>query len=377
MRPKLLYLVHCYFNRAGTEGHVKALSDGLRDQYDVTIAFPHEDKIVIVKDEKVTQMIPAVEVPWPVSPYSLPAMDRAIGQLFEQVAPDLIHIQHFLRWPLNLIDRAAETGLPLALSFHDYFALTPHYTMEGFSAEQTLTPEYSKAIFQQDISPYLFQRREILQSSFKKVSSFLAPSIYLGREIQKIFPIEINVLELGIPSFVPMPRSNVSPRIRFGFLGSIIPQKGWLPLLQAFEKVAQEYPQAELHFYGGSENMPQINSKIVRFHGTYEAAHLPGILSQIDVGVIPSLFPETYNLVLSEMRLSHLPVAVSDIGALSERVEDGVNGRKFRPGDVADIADKLLWFCKNDSWRSWSIPKPRLVPEMIEDFDSLYQELAL
>jgi glycosyltransferase involved in cell wall biosynthesis len=37
------------------------------------------------------------------------------------------------------------------------------------------------------------------------------------------------------------------------------------------------------------------------------------------------------------------PVLVSDIPANREWVRDGVNGWLFRDGDVADLAEKILW----------------------------------
>jgi len=97
----------------------------------------------------------------------------------------------------------------------------------------------------------------------------------------------------------------------------------------------------------------------VTFHGTYQPGDVPRLAAQVDVAVIPSEYPETYSLVLSEMWQAGLPVLVSDLGALDERVQDGVNGRKFKAGEVADLAKSLCWFLETDAWRMWTIPGPR------------------
>lgn len=73
----------------------------------------------------------------------------------------------------------------------------------------------------------------------------------------------------------------------------------------------------ELHFYGGNFNLPEANPNI-HCHGVYSQGQLPQILENIDVGIIPSVFPETFSIVLSEMWQGKVATAVSDIGALGE-----------------------------------------------------------
>lgn len=38
-----------------------------------------------------------------------------------------------------------------------------------------------------------------------------------------------------------------------------------------------------------------------------------------------------------------LPVIASRLGAMAEIIEDGVTGLHFRPGDSADLAEKVRW----------------------------------
>ncbi len=54
--------------------------------------------------------------------------------------------------------------------------------------------------------------------------------------------------------------------------------------------------------------------------------------------VFPSLWYETYGLVVSEAAARGVPAIVSDISAAAERIEDGVNGWRFRNGDPVDLA---------------------------------------
>ena len=57
--------------------------------------------------------------------------------------------------------------------------------------------------------------------------------------------------------------------------------------------------------------------------------------------VFPSLWYETYGLVVTEAAARGVPAIVSGISAASERVTDGVEGWHFPAGDV-DVLARLL-----------------------------------
>jgi peptidoglycan/LPS O-acetylase OafA/YrhL len=54
--------------------------------------------------------------------------------------------------------------------------------------------------------------------------------------------------------------------------------------------------------------------------------------------VFPSLWYETYGLVVAEAAARGIPAIVSDISAAAERIEDGVTGWSFRSGNSDDLA---------------------------------------
>jgi glycosyltransferase involved in cell wall biosynthesis len=64
--------------------------------------------------------------------------------------------------------------------------------------------------------------------------------------------------------------------------------------------------------------------------------------------VFPSLWYETYGLVVSEAAARGVPAIVSDISAAAERVENGLTGWRFRNGDPADLARCLTLTWEDD-----------------------------
>ena len=373
-RPKLLYVVHGYHNRAGVEEHVKLLAASIRNRYQISICFPESSSIVLMQEGAAALRYPADLIDM-IAPYHAEKTEAAFAQILKRVDPDLIHIVHFLNWPISVIDQAAAFGKPLIISFHDYYAVTPYYTMQGESdPNETISSAYSLRFFESDISDYLRNRRLVLLRSLQQAKRLIVPSTYLQSQLSKVFPYHFQVIENGIRAFTVRAADRDWPELRFGYVGTLLPQKGWELLLNAFAAVQPDFPEAQLHFYGGVVD-PCYKLPGVSFHGLYNRSELPRILSEINVGIIPSLFPETYSLVLSELWQGGVVAAVADIGAMSARVIDGVNGKKFKAGDIESLVDTLRWFLMNDSWRSWQLPLPRLSEAMADDYDALYQHV--
>ncbi len=379
-KPRILYLVHNFDNLAGVEIHTKTLWSGLAPWFDTFIVHPEqigpaEFAITVRSPAGKIERYPADPVHWPTAPQHLAKNEASLKLVLDSIAPDLIHIQHFIHWPLSVIDQCADLGKPLYISFHDYFAFTPNFTMIGVSDPlEAITPAWSVRHFGSDISRYLKQRLNLIARSVGRAEKLITPAPYLARIIERMFQKKVDVIEIGIDPFDPLPRL-ITPqgaRLKFGYVGSMIPQKGWDFLAQNFRHINARYPETELLMFGGGEP-PPLSFPGVRFLGGYRPDEIPSIMAQFDVGIIPSIFAETFSMLLSEMWRAGRPVAVSDIGALGERVTSGVNGRKFAAGNVGDLTASLLWFIEHDEWRGWRLPRPRLRSSMLEQYRSTYE----
>ncbi len=373
-RPRVLVLAHCYRTLAGVELHIDTLARALRDRFQFGVAYPVRDQVHFLNENNLRTILPGAVVPWPQTPISEPNRTAALCRIVELFRPDLIHVQHFLNWPIDLLDQVQTFGVPTIVSFHDYYAITPQLTLQDLAEpEETLTAAYSQKTFGRDLSSYLKERRQRIDRSLRNVSARIAVSAFLQRTLARAFAAPIRIVENGIEEFRPAPRVAAQGVIRFGYFGNLVPQKGWQTLIAAFGDVRQLHPGAELHVHGWFDRPPAPQPGVT-YYGTYQHFELPGRTAQIDVAVIPSEFPEPFSLVLSEMWQARLPVVGSDLGALGERIVDGVNGKKFRAGDRADLERALSWFIENDDWRSWSLPRPRLAREMADEYAAIYQE---
>ncbi|MBK7644954.1 MAG: glycosyltransferase [Planctomycetes bacterium] len=159
----------------------------------------------------------------------------------------------------------------------------------------------------------------------------------------------IHVVRCGLESahFEPAPEPlPEEPRMlcvaRFG------EEKGHLLLLEAAGKLAAEGLRFELELVGDGPLRPAIEAAIAR-HGLRERVHLSGWLGGPDVRarmnasrvlVLPSL-AEGLPVVLMESLAAGRPVIATQVGAIAELVQPGVNGWLVPPASPGDLANSM------------------------------------
>jgi glycosyltransferase involved in cell wall biosynthesis len=79
----------------------------------------------------------------------------------------------------------------------------------------------------------------------------------------------------------------------------------------------------------------------VTFEGHINNQKIATIYQKIDVLVVPSVWPENSPVTISEAMASGIPVIASDIGGISELVEDGVTGFLVPLRDSHAMAERI------------------------------------
>jgi glycosyltransferase involved in cell wall biosynthesis len=79
----------------------------------------------------------------------------------------------------------------------------------------------------------------------------------------------------------------------------------------------------------------------VEFMGGFSPLHVAEIYDDIDVLVVPSLWPENSPLVIHEAFQAGVAVVGASSGGIPGLVVDGTSGLLFEPGSAADLARAL------------------------------------
>jgi glycosyltransferase involved in cell wall biosynthesis len=291
---------------------------------------------------------------------------------FEKVLKDLdielVHFHHLAGHPPSLVRIAKEIGARTVFTFHDYYSLCHVSNLVNFegkychpdsiplsSCDTCLNKKYSilpgSQLIRREYWDALFQYLDGLifntQGSFDLVSK-IYPKVASHPNVA-ILPVAIE--EIGRPQLPP----KTSDELRVAILGNLNHHKGADVIIEAIEQLAGE--NISFHFFGEiEESYEQKLTKMVGFqiyrYGSYPAGKLPEQLFGCDVSIHASICPETYGLSLSETWAAGLIAIASDMGALGERVMDGVNGVVFQaasPNSAKQLSEILHQLTKDRS----------------------------
>ena len=143
------------------------------------------------------------------------------------------------------------------------------------------------------------------------------------------------------------PGGRTAPGSYVVFVGRSSPEKGLPTLIKAWRWLDKGIPlrivgdspyQAEMQ-----EQAAQLQSADIRFLGRQPHEQTITAIKQSRFLVFPSELYETFGLSIIEAFACGVPVIASNLGAMSELVEDGRTGLLFRPGDSTDLAEKIAW----------------------------------
>ena len=167
-----------------------------------------------------------------------------------------------------------------------------------------------------------------------------------------------------IPNGVDLDRFDVAePQVdgRIVFIGRLAPKKRVSDLIRAFERIAADYPDAELVVVGEGplgEELRELAADLgvagrVTFTGRVEESEIPRYYASAELFVLPSVW-EGHPLTLLEAWAAGRPVIATDVEGLAEFVDHRETGYLVSPRDPEGLADALRYALDHpDETRGW------------------------
>lgn len=172
--------------------------------------------------------------------------------------------------------------------------------------------------------------------------------------------------------------------INIAALGGIAPEKGSRILANA---VKNSDPSYNWFLFGFTNDATLLNIRKDNFYisGRYEREQLSTMLEQykIDVICIPSVCPETFSYTLSEAWSAGIPVIVTGLGAVGDRVSRNGGGWVLPDNTDGDALLKLIQKqvllpgALDIKKKEISNIKLNSVLEMIEKYNLIYKDTAV
>lgn len=349
-------------------------------------------------------------------------------RVLDEVSPDVVHVHHLSGLPVGIVHAACDRGIPVVITLHDFWAVCPLGQLLDRQLVVCPGPEPVRCLScvgEQVAAPPALVRagrtalpravQEVLGDVARRASLvthrgasrvkrrhremravlaaadlLLSPSFFLARRLAGLGVPGVRVLPNGRPPWRQVPRvPDLLGRVRFGFVGSVIPSKGVHVLAEAFRgldpvraSLAVHGPVVPYHGDGGyAERLTSILGERAPgvLRGSFPHERLPEILAGLDVLVVPSLWEENAPLTVQEAFASGTPVVVSGHGGLAEMVREGAGGLPFTPGDPASLRRVLQRFLDEPGLAATLSQTAPAVPSLTEhasQLSSLYAEAA-
>ena len=364
-KPKILFVAHnsvhsCSFG--GVEAYLNTLSQYLSSDYEVYVYVPGigEDQkynYLYGPDGAIAQKI-SFESTFTNWQLTCPEREAAFAKILNELGIVLVHFHHLAGHPPSLVKTAKENDVRTIFTLHDFYGICHVSNLINFEGRycqpDTLAPadcdtclnkKYSIEAGSQQI------RRQYWNNLFSEIDGLIFNTQGGFELAAKIYPNVANHANVAIlpvaiePIEIPKEQIRNSDELRVAILGNFVHHKGADVVVQAIEQLAGE--NISFHFFGEIDSAYEEklkrsrNAQIFRY-GKYPSGKLPSESFSCDVSLHVSICPETYSLSLSEAWASGLMPIVTDIGALGERVINGVNGLKIKPGSSADLVSTIL-----------------------------------
>jgi glycosyltransferase involved in cell wall biosynthesis len=266
--------------------------------------------------------------------------------------PDLIQVGHLMRVH-EFLWAAIELQIPYSITLTDFFLLCPKINLLPNKLTLCNGPRHGKAcveLCKEFNTQYILDRLSQTKTMLANAKSIVAPSKFAANIFKQEIPdFQIEIIPHGI-HYLYAPKNyrsfDFGDEIVIGYIGNSYYHKGLHILLSAFNQLAHKHIYLKIFGIGQDQtdlNIEEINKNNDRISlvGKFETEQLGDVFGNIDILVIPSKCYETYSYVLHEALACNVPVIASNLGALSEEIQDGFNGFLFNPGDTNHLLEKL------------------------------------
>lgn len=265
---------------------------------------------------------------------------------------DIVHVMHSMRMA-SAVRAAQMSTLPMIVTLTDFFSVCYRVNLVTAAGELCGGPDGGRECalhcLQRPWTPDLLERRAAQARQWLgSASQVVVPSAYVAETMAKVLPeLSLEVIPHGLALVEPDAESEISTSaraaepIRFGYIGSIVPEKGLRVLLQAFSKVTTGNATLTVigNAYGDTEYWREVQHLIAHDERVELVGELPHhdvlrALRRFDFLCVPSLVPETFSMVYHEAKAVGVPSLVSDVGAPALDIEQTGAGQVVSAGDI-------------------------------------------
>ena len=237
------------------------------------------------------------------------------------------------------------SGAKLTIVLHDYYPLCPSYTLLDHTGRYCDLPSIDTCKTCLPRNPYrhqhdphdIVQWRQDWSGLLEKAAEIICFSECSARLLTRVYHLEREHITIRphkpLVEFPRKPKIDMQAPLSIGVVGALNYPKGAQIVIDVAKIFSEHDPSVKITVIGMLNGINRLSNLTVT--GQYEVSCLPDILEQYKVNVcfFPSIWPETFSYVTSELIALEMPLCAFDIGAPAERI------RKYKLGHVMQKID--------------------------------------
>jgi GT2 family glycosyltransferase len=274
---------------------------------------------------------------------------EALTQFINRLQLAEIFINNFVSYKnphtlLSYIDTLVDdSSAKLVLPIHDFYTLCPSYNLLNEEGKYCDVPDIEKCATcmdknMQEWRNFYNEEVDVKQwrASWEKLFNKSNEILFFSNSSKEIFLKAYPTIDSNKLIVTPHTVTDISPlnihknpnktTTTIGILGAISYVKGSHIIKQMIQLIERDNLDINVVVIG--EITETISSEHFKSTGKYRREDLPQIIKdeQIDIFLIPSIWPETFSYTAQEVMMMELPLMVFDLGAPAERVKKYTKG---------------------------------------------------
>jgi glycosyltransferase involved in cell wall biosynthesis len=235
--------------------------------------------------------------------------------------------------------------------------------------------------------PVLYNRLRLITYSWadKVISQTASASGYFSKIPESKRAVIPNYVKK--PSYQKKEADILRPIQKIISVGRLCPNKGFAALIMAFSEIARRKPDTTLTIYGEGTERQNLET-LIRALNLTARVFLPGavqgieaVMHQSDLFVFPSHYEGFPNALCEAMAIG-LPVIASNCSGNIDIIREGIDGRLFEVGDIAQLTKLMRELLEDAPQRlrlskaASSLPDRFSEASILQQWDAVLGEIA-
>ncbi len=223
---------------------------------------------------------------------------------------------------------------------------------------------FGKSIFLETIFPfaaYVYLSERLIKPVYRRVHFIIGSPSTHKEYLEWGFPADqVTVVNYCVNNQIYYSDASNNYDIqRIGYFGRLKKYKSVDHLLQAFDRIRDEYPQLHLDIIGDGDDKPRLEeitkqlglNDRVTFHGFIDEAEKAPMLQKMNF-IVNTSSKEGWGLTVVEANACGTPVVAANVPGLRDSVVDGETGLLYEFGNIDDLIAKMRVFLENTETRN-------------------------